>query len=499
MKPWWMTLALSAVLIACSGPKKTGGGDTEDTNTEDTDTDDVVEQDDGTFATANSVAINEEQGGVYIEDEIGFAGDRDFFKVELVENQPYYLFASTELGEGNPDTVIRVYAPDETLIGENDDLPYRLHGTDAGYAFVAPADGEYYVEVLEWSDWADDSPAGDPAWAYGLIIGLNGAGDLNEDADADVDNDSVEDAVANLDADEAADTDDAYGVSLNYYASPWTNNDDDTYGYAFWMNGAIDSAGDVDYFGVRFEADDFDGPGIVEFSSFPGTESALNLQVDLLDGEGNELLTDVGDEFEPTPVGTTDDVGFAFLVTEPGDYLLRVADSSGEGGADHWYALIGNIYSLNMDVITYHEIALGQESTPANAAPLVMTEGTGAEFAYNYGFVFGKFEEANDPWDSFEIEGAEAGQFFSLQLGTQSLASDVNATIRLYDGSEEIASAETNPEYTLLDDPGIYDFELPEGVGGTLYLVIENEDDVDGSAAYYQGIVYLADEEIYTF
>jgi len=496
MKPWWMTLALSAVLVACDGPKKTGGGETEETNTEETDTDEGPVNDDGTLATANEIDVPDE--GLLIEDEIAFAGDRDFYTFEATAGDSFLLFAQTSTGEGSPDTVLRVYGPDEALLGECDDLPYRIHGTDSGYIFVANTDGPYYVEVLEWSDWADDSPAGDPAWAYNLIIV---PAPLYED---DSVNDELQLVVDELDAQEASDEDDQYPLDATFYLDPWTNTDDDTYNYSYFMSGAIGDAGDVDLYGIRFEEDDFEGAGIVEFSMFPGLATEIDAVVELLDAEGNVLVTGGEQEYDAyVSAGPTEGVGFSYLVTEGGDYFVRVTDGSGGGGVDHWYAIQGAFYPFNMDVVTLHETAPASESDYSDGDPLTLTEGElTSGGAYWYGFGVGRFEVADDGWDSFVLtaEGPTEGMFFSVQLGTQELGADLDATVSLWDGGTELVSAETNPQYdTLPDDPAIFDFEIPEGVGDTLYLVIENTNDVDGDASYYQGVVYLSEEEVFTF
>ena len=123
------------------------------------------------FAEAEDLAFGAMMGSPGAIDE---PEDHDFFQFDGTAGQ--WVSISTEANpDDDPemiDTVITLYDSSMTRIAENDDAVPRV-STDSEIITRLPADGTYYVEVQEFSDWYDDPmlPAeGDPSFEYTLIL-----------------------------------------------------------------------------------------------------------------------------------------------------------------------------------------------------------------------------------------------------------------------------------------------------------------------------------------
>lgn len=163
-----------ALCIAC---KLDGTDDTTDDPT-DTDTDTDVETDvvlgDGNddpsvatpIATPTCLPGQSDPCAALISASvpaISPAMDRDFYKVPLTEGTAYRLW--TVAIDPDPqddvaakvDTVMRLYAPDGTLVAEADDMPFRLGNRDAAIVHQAATSGDYVLEVLDWTHWSNEA------------------------------------------------------------------------------------------------------------------------------------------------------------------------------------------------------------------------------------------------------------------------------------------------------------------------------------------------------
>ncbi|MEO0605491.1 MAG: hypothetical protein AAF211_28935, partial [Myxococcota bacterium] len=121
-------------------------------------------------------------------------GDRDCWAFDPVEGQFYILYV--EHDRANPDTVVQVFDSEFNLIGDNDNLPYSVTGTDSGFEFVAQSNERLYFQVLEFSDWDPDlEPEGGNGYKYEVLLSAIDQPELNEDGATD--NDTFTAAAAN--------------------------------------------------------------------------------------------------------------------------------------------------------------------------------------------------------------------------------------------------------------------------------------------------------------
>lgn len=182
-------ITLLVLLIAC----KDGDADPADTDVADTDVtnpDPDVPDLDGTLGEATSLPGGDWSDPVEIaSDALDPSGDHDFFTVELTEGRPYHLWVDTGANL-LCDTVLRLYAPGATqaatvevdpttgektfddgdMVAHNDDMIFRMSGSDPAILFVPPATGRYPIEILEYNDAIGDDPNGGSFCTYTLNI-----------------------------------------------------------------------------------------------------------------------------------------------------------------------------------------------------------------------------------------------------------------------------------------------------------------------------------------
>ncbi len=98
-------------------------------------------------------------------------GDRDYYFFEGTEGEYVRVFTNTAAAPNGDrvDTVIRIYDNAEVQVAENDDAVPRV-SVDSEIIYRLPADGRYFVEVIEWSDWAEEALKGQPNFAYQLQV-----------------------------------------------------------------------------------------------------------------------------------------------------------------------------------------------------------------------------------------------------------------------------------------------------------------------------------------
>ncbi len=478
MKLHRLVLLLGLSFLGCNGEQPTDTSSDADTDA-DTDSDTDVDVNDDDIAHATSVDF-----GAYFEyvnqDDLDEAGDRDFYKIDALKGDTFSVHAMGATGgKGEPDTIVRVYGPDEALIGENDDLPFRINGTDAGYVFRASDDGAYYVEVLEWSDWAGELAEGGKGWDYTVAI-YGGFNELN-----DGNNESIAQELAHLETLYDTPTD---NQEYSWYGDPWSADIEEPNGYLY-TTGEITDAADIDIFGLRFDPrDDADAfvPGVIGFSMFPDLVTDLDAEFELYDGAGNLIVSTADVDVTIDYVGMDWDQGILIPVLEAGDYFLQVKDASNAFGVNNWYAILANSSPYNTDVVTFHDRPSAGEADYKDATDLIMTESTTTADAY-YGFALGQFEDLSDDNDSFRLtNGVYAGNFLYVDCSTAVNASEARVHIDVMDqAGNKLVSADTQPNQT--DDPRVLEYEVPASATD-LYVNIVRDDGntAAGKSAYYQ-------------
>lgn len=331
-------ILLSMSLLACDG--KDQGIDSSDTNDDtngngnETDTEEEVADDLAGGDIDSAYTVEWEDGQFSVEEIIGEAGDRDFFALELdsgtalaVASYAYALTGSTE-----PDTVIRLYDESGTLLYENDDMPFRIFETDSALFFEATYTGTYYVEVLEWSDWAADSD------------GATGGADF-EYVLSGVLLDPYEDEPINNDPDDVAEHVAQDGVYA-FVGDPFTGGD-----YTMLM-ADISSEGDVDYFPWEVpEPTDTPYNGLFYSLNFFGQPLGnLDPIVSIVDADGN-VLAQTSEPFYGTDRLNFYGRGFAYdygamAYLTPGQYFFKVenADPAVYGDGTFYAGIITGFY-----------------------------------------------------------------------------------------------------------------------------------------------------------
>lgn len=176
----WLLVGL---LAACSGSDETdagpgeadaGRGDTGEAPDSGADLADAGAPDTGAddgndgFEEAVDAHKNTDIG---VPGAISWPGDRDYYAFEGEAGEFVSVFTTSTPGLSGlqVDTVIRLYDASMNQLAENDDSVPRVD-VNSEIIHRLPAAGRYFVEVLEWSDWAGDTPEGDPELRYRLQI-----------------------------------------------------------------------------------------------------------------------------------------------------------------------------------------------------------------------------------------------------------------------------------------------------------------------------------------
>ena len=497
----WTTLTLLAVFgFGCPGETATDEKPDADADADadaDTDTDTDVDIDAGDDpATAMAVTATETNPWSWnevAEGVINPAGDRDFYAIDLVEGAWYFIGINAVSGvSGGPDTVIRIYDPDENMIAENDDLPYWANETNSGIPIRATVTGTYFIEVLDWSDWDEGTSAdGSPNHVYALNVlpvesGLPEALEDNDD-------------VASVSAQFVAS-----GGLFDFYGDFWYAWDDDT---NFYMTtGTIDEPGDVDVLNRYTEE-----PLLCVFSNWPNTSTELDGSLTLYreevvsrldpEVEGDPYIWELSGDIEMVAhidsgfdlVGQSGDA-LAYPATGFANHYLEVASADGAGGISQWYTLVNNCYYLTASEGTdgYYtadaENCSSDPSVEGVSSEINMTESTTTPdywYGANWGFLdatAGGCPE-DDTLDVYVLdEGLEVGNYLFLDGEAGSLL-DGTITIESPDGTV-LATADEAGE--------IVNWEITEV---PVNLVIESNTGEQGLGQYYVlGVSVYTDE-----
>lgn len=343
--------------------------------------DTIAEADDIQFGTANRVmgAINP-------------AGDRDFYQIDGNAGDWLSIFTSANPRSepGLVDTVVRVYNPQMALIAQNDDAFPRV-GPDSELMTRLPTTGRYYIEVLEFSDWAGNALEGSPTYVYQLaVLKLTPATNpyITEDA-------------------EAGDT--AAGApALGFLAS--------TSGGI--LVGTFRDATDIDAF--RFT---ITGAEVVNFSAdvMPGGTE----QNGSSNNPGRIWISNTDGSTVSAQINHNDSLVRVGPPTAPGDYLLWVehAKTASGAGSNDFYVMKYRFGAEN----ALHDTEPGNNSRAGADAIELTDNGT-----LRAGFLRSNIRDADVDYYSFDVMQGEA---ISVACGARSSGSGlVDLTVEVQDG-----------------------------------------------------------------
>ncbi|MFT7518031.1 MAG: hypothetical protein ACI9MC_000155 [Kiritimatiellia bacterium] len=491
-------LLATAMLWACNGEGAVvdtdiGTGTETDTGTDTGTGTDAVTDAGGTIETAFEMKLT---FGEYTQrvDAISEPGDRDFYKFNVLKGNWYILWAhsnnldaTTQLPAGNPDTVIRIYDGDGKMVDEIDDMPTRIQETDAGHIMQATEDGVMYVEVMEWSDWADDGPQGSPSMVYRMSIGEFDIGDNLET------NDTTEETIA-------AQADGGFSWSVN----PFDPNPDEA-SFPYWGHGAIDQPGDTDVYMVTSS-----GGYFVQFGFWPAATTLLTPEYtvwwedctlgeeDYGDCDGKEV-EQVAHNTDPDmhPDGFGKEDSGAMIYTRPGVYYVQVADAGGKGDAGYFYSNLYNAFSYLEELFVAE---LESDSTdPEAGIDLVHRSFDSTTWGNDssQAFFYGDFEPISKEVDNFDaynigpytVEGKHLNVWLDA-ADDGSMAGELTLEVVRKDGdSWKVVATDTGV------DPSIVDYKVTAD-DNKLYVVVKSDGKVQGHSAFYNGRLYVTENAI---
>ncbi len=461
-----------------------GDADTDaDTDTDtDTDADSDTDTDVGDdIASAYTVEFDEE-GDAGIAETIGEAGDRDFYYVAPDAGTVLAVYIASYVNDpdGEPDTVLRLYDADGNFLGENDDHPYWSWGTDSAMFFQAYDEAGYYVEVLEWGDWAEGyDPSGGTDWDYELYfqsIDLSslewGTNDSAGEAEA-----VYEEAYADL-------KDDLY-TYINFFGAA----DEQTSTYQ--LMGEIEAEGDEDWW--VFEVDSDSVGYYLRTHFFNDYYGMLDPVVTVYDPLG-EL---VAQSTDPAAVNNTsyfwgEGGGCTFRLASEGYYYIHVTDAGGAGGegAGYFYPLTfsGPWYFTSGDI---GEI---ESNHPIGLANTIAMSESSSTPGYFFGSYSGALDSIDDESDNFKILADDVdgldGKYLSVYVETALHGSNLDAVVTVYEDTggatfEELTSVTVNPSGDYVDDPAVFDLELESDNNIYIEITHETGGDEAGTSHFY--------------
>ncbi|MCB9760368.1 MAG: hypothetical protein H6739_11070 [Alphaproteobacteria bacterium] len=462
------SLALSlAALTACTGTKDDDWVDPEavdDTAGETTDdTDETDPQAEAGDSIEEALPVTLSQDTTLIATGvIDPAGDRDFYALEVSQGQ-FIAVASLSyamLGEVVLDTVIRLYDDQGELLATNDDMPYRYLETDSALYFQAEYDGVYYVEVLEWADWADQGANGGSSYEYQFHAW-------------EIDNLEIYDNDTQAEADAWLD-DDVY----IYYSGGWDDYSSNFYGH-------FSDGDDIDIWPVSFESD---GSHYM-WSIWPGYHGDAELRMSLYSPDWELLATT--DQPEITPdYHAFYDVGVMYPVYE-GTYYVVVENLNGSYGPGNFYAGVQ---------LGYIAETADEETEPndniSQGSRINFTESS-ATANYYFGRGHGVLPDADDGGDYWTILSPDVGGLsnrylnVTIQAETVGSTADIQVTVFADDGTQ-LAQENIHPEIDSTD-PEVWDYELPDT--GAVHIFVEAlSEGPEPLANHYYMLVSVSDE-----
>lgn len=394
-------------------------------------------------------------GDAIAEDEIGEAGDRDFYTFDVSSGDVVLLSTADYIFEedAEPDTVMRLYDPDGDLVTTNDDMPHRYWQTDSGIYFQATTTGAYTAEILEYSDWAGDTPVGGSSYDYELW----GTSFDPDDVEAEP-NDTI--ALA----------DDRYDDGDYIWYSSFHDPDaisgaqysDSAAAYASETYGWLDDSSDVDVFVIDMNSSDTSWATLSFWQDMPTIASPV---MRLYDSSGT-LLAETDDPGFGHQGDWFYDVGILYNIPAGEDrYYVEVESGNGTGGDGSFYQCQLLFYTDSADVEDS-----SNDSVPT-ADDLSLTESSSTS-DYFYGNAHGTLstEDTVDYWviNANDANGLQ-GDYVSVTVQAMSVGSLADTSVFIMDDEGTLlAEASTHPTYGT-EDPGILDFEIDDDVD---YLIV---------------------------
>lgn len=231
---------------------------------------------------------------------LAIPGDRDYYFFDGTEGEFVLVYTdSRALADGTRvDTVIRLYDEAKNQVAENDDAVPRID-VDSEIIYRLPATGRYFVEVLEWSDWAGETPEGGVGYTYSLLVRTVNANNPGITLETEAGNDAAS----------------AITAALNQGAG--------------LICGGFSDASDVD---------------VYRFTQAGAARLAFQIMPAGTDGHG--ATTPVGNVWLTDPSGANviarldvsgDTTSFSPAVP-PGEYLLWLQHPGGAAGSNDFYA-----------------------------------------------------------------------------------------------------------------------------------------------------------------
>jgi len=355
---------------------------------------------------------------------------------------------------------------DGNLLGENDDMPTRLQETDSAVYFQATADGTYYLEVLEWSDWdpTSDGPEGGSSWTYDLYADPLG----------------VQDPEPN---DTMAEIDKIYEKGPIYYAN-YMGAD-----YPSDFYGVTNSAKDVDMWRVDFK----DDPEFLTVVMYPGQQS--DFQLSMYDDAGNLLATTDEPEFTIDYRVAFEDAALMHYA-QPGTYYFSVRDLNGTTGRTYAGMLV-----FYLD--TNSEFETENNDVVLAGNPITM-DNSNNNFPDNYyGTMTGAVGAGADAIDCYSVSGADVGGsldglYFSAQTQAMEVGSLLDPEITIYgdDGTTVLASATDSAQWDS-PDAGVTDLEIPDGEDAVHVCVEAQSSDSFPDANQYELAILTSPDPVF--
>jgi hypothetical protein len=474
-----MLLCLLAVSCANDAGIEPDTNVTPGDDTEDNDDDTTPVADDlagGDIDTA--LAVTFDKDGIFsVEETIGEGGDRDFFALEVVAGTAVRVEALAYglTGETEPDTVLRIYDEGGIMLWENDDMPYRLLETDSALFFEATYSGVYYLEVLEWSDWAEgsDGALGGPGFEYEL-----------------------------------------FGIQVLTYESEPTNDDrekiyeyisqDDVYAYVTdpfvgeeaMFYGDMSKEGDVDYYPLTVpEPTKTPFNGLYYAISFFGQPLGnLSPNLSIVDWDGN-IMAETREPFVNNDRRNFYDYrtfwyDFGLLTyLEPGEYFIRVQnDDPSVYGDGTFYAGIftGGYYDSLAPFVSDND-----QNNVLNGGILELDK---KNHYVTVGNTIGVEGDVLDSWTIYVGDVPFSTKYLDLFVMSEQIGGQIDTKVTIYeeDGSTVLYSTSTN-DFDGGMDPELIGLELTTD---SIFVVVETEGEAspNADANYYMLYASIVEE-----
>jgi hypothetical protein len=431
---WLFTaLAAPALTLGCGDdarpPTDVGPGDGGDTSPPDTSLPDtgmrdttVPSTDDGNDDFSEAVAITVGDG-MGANEAIQTPADQDYFTFDLTAGD-WAIIDIVANADDDPDmvdTVIQLFDSSMTMVAENDDGVPRTN-TDSELIYHVPADGTYYVRVLEFSEWFMADPfEGDPTFTYTITVGV------------------VDPMNAAVTTDREPGDDAASAQTLN------TNMD---FGIVL---GTFDDESDIDVFS-------FSVTGLAAFEMMPAGATGYGSTAPV----GNIWISDVAGTTIfgrlNNTMGAYDDLNPALAA---GDYLLHVEHGGSTAGANDFFVLKAFLNGME------NPPEAGEATNGVLTGAEALTQTTDMMTGVTAAFILAQLPDADVDYYSFDVAMDEV-----ISVGCSAATSGggvIGLTAEIRDASDTVVEtdSETPPDGVFIDGDMA---GVPSAGPGTYYL-----------------------------